>query len=182
MYLLLQLKEKKKKGVTELVCEINWIKVLIFCNFETITVVIATDERPYLLTPIDGLKLILCIAFVFFRNIHSTFWGWNLHFCTFQETVRSHLNLSTNFNGFVWTHENSLCLSWGDELGGLLDGGSWMGAGGYWISGVEWGELDGGSRMDGVGWVGDWTRILFFPSASVLGASSLVTISNLKLN
>ena len=32
-------------------------------------------------------------SFILFRNIRGTFWGWNLPFSTFQETVGSHLKV-----------------------------------------------------------------------------------------
>ena len=48
----------------------------------------------YLLTLLDAQKVILCIALVSFfsKMFMGTFWGWNLPFSTFQETVGSHFN------------------------------------------------------------------------------------------
>ena len=56
------------------------------------TVVKATADALHAWTVFDKLKVILCISFILFRNIHAgTFLIWYLHFPTFQETVESYL-------------------------------------------------------------------------------------------
>ena len=60
---------------------INWVK----CKFSAILIRHCCDSNRY---------VIQCITLVsFFSEISlGSFWGWNLQFLTFQETVRSHLN------------------------------------------------------------------------------------------
>ena len=110
-----------KSGVTELVCEINWIK----CKFSAILMrhCCHSNKRKqlYLSTVLNDLKFIQCITLVsFFSEISiGCFWDWNLYFFTFQEIVGIHLNVNISFFDYQYLRKR-LC-----NFGGILVAGSW---------------------------------------------------------
>ena len=80
-------------------------KYLVKCKFAAIlkrcyhrNMLLVTVAIAYILTVFDALKIILYITLVSFsyeKSMH-TFWGWNLNFSTFQETIGRHLKVELN--------------------------------------------------------------------------------------
>ena len=64
------------------------------------------------MTVLDALNVIQCITLVsFFSKISiGSFWGWNLHFFTFEETVGSHLNGNMLCHYFSGRKRSFRCL------------------------------------------------------------------------
>ena len=83
---------QRKLGVTEFVCEINWIK----CKFSAILirpVVITTDVTLSLLTVLDERYSMRNFSFIFSRNIHRQVLRLKFAFFHFSRgKVGSHLN------------------------------------------------------------------------------------------